>query len=85
MRGSGAEIPMFVLGGTVTLALVLQVPDAVRNVASSLGASDWLDGLPGLLADLAGEWDPDATPCPRVAPTDHLPTNHTMSQSRGHT
>jgi streptomycin 6-kinase len=44
------------------------VPEVVRNKALAAGATAWLDGLPGLIADLERDWDitagrsfPDAT------------------------
>jgi streptomycin 6-kinase len=36
---------------------VLSVPAVVRNKAVALGASAWLRALPGLVADLAEEWE----------------------------
>ncbi|HEX7131814.1 MAG TPA: hypothetical protein VF228_04530, partial [Iamia sp.] len=35
---------------------MLEVPEVVRNKAITSGASAWLDGLPELVAGLAGEW-----------------------------
>src|SRR5256714_459312 len=53
--------------GTASLVAVL-VPEVVRNKALAAGATAWLDGLPGLIADLERDWGiavgrpfPDAT------------------------
>jgi len=35
---------------------VIDVPEVVRNKAVALGAHDWLEGLPQLLASLADDW-----------------------------
>lgn len=35
---------------------MLRVPPAVRNRAVVLGAEDWLEALPALVADVAGRW-----------------------------
>lgn len=47
---------------------VIEVPEVLANEARAAGAVPWLDGLPGLVADLAREWGltvgqpyPDAT------------------------
>jgi streptomycin 6-kinase len=49
-------------------ARVVEVPPVVRNKAVACGAADWLDALPGLVADLERRWSlrvgaayPDAT------------------------
>ncbi|WP_369069744.1 aminoglycoside phosphotransferase family protein [Kineococcus terrestris] len=36
---------------------VVVVPEVMRNHALAVGAGDWLDDLPGLLAHLEGRWD----------------------------
>ena len=36
---------------------VLAIPELVRNEAQLVGAHGWLEGLPGLIADLEEEWE----------------------------
>ena len=43
-------------GAACETAPVFEVPAVVRNKARAVGASDWLDELPALVAGVAAEW-----------------------------
>jgi hypothetical protein len=40
---------------------MLQVPEVVREKARALGADDWLEALPELVAEVAGGWSLSVT------------------------
>ena len=51
-----AEYPRPTQDATCETAPVIEVPPVVRNKARAVGADDWLDELPALVAGLAAEW-----------------------------
>jgi streptomycin 6-kinase len=43
-------------GQSATVDLMLDVPEIVRNKALALGAHEWLDRLPDLVASIERDW-----------------------------